>query len=298
MRRPLPAHGGALMSDESAPSPRPLRIAVIGGRGVPSTYSGVEKICEELFAWFAARGHKITVYCRPQVLAGKTGEYKGIRLVRTAAPGGKNGETLSHSLTSLLHAATRGDIHDGGIPFDLISMHTIAPNLFSPIATLAGIPVISHVHGLDHLREKWKGMGSRIIALAEQVMVRTSKKVAGVNPAIQAYYRDRFKLETELLPNGVHITPDRPADPTLLQQFKLQPGRYFVSVGRVVPEKRLHDTIARLSVRTAAAGRRRFAHRVHRIAIGRHARIAFPRGLRPHQRERIGRQPIERARMP
>ena len=223
------------------PAWRPLRIAVIGGRGVPSNYSGVERICEELFAWFADHGHHPTVYCRPSVLDEKVVKYRGMRLVRTPAPGGKNGETLTHSMTSLLHAVSRGD---EGRPFDLISMHTIAPNLFSWIATAAGVPLVSHVHGLDQFRQKWSGLGSRVITMAEKVMVRTAAKLVAVNPAIRDHYRDVYGLDAALLPNGVNRTADRPADPQVLANMGLQPGEYVVSVGRLVPEKCLHDTIA------------------------------------------------------
>jgi glycosyltransferase involved in cell wall biosynthesis len=227
---------------------RPLRIAVIGGRGVPSTYSGVERIWEDLFSWFASRGHKITIYCRPQVMAEKTGTYKGMRLVRTPAPGGKNGETLSHSFNSIAHAAFKGDIHDHGERFDIISLHTIAPNLFAPIASLTGLPIVSHVHGLDHQREKWRGMGARVIRSAERMMVRCARRVVVVNPALVDYYRDEFKIGTTLLPNGIHPIDDGfvpQAD--VLQQFGLTAGKYIVSVGRLVPEKRIGDTIAAFS---------------------------------------------------
>jgi glycosyltransferase involved in cell wall biosynthesis len=221
---------------------RPLRIAVIGGRGVPSGYSGVEKICEELFADFATRGHKVTIYCRPAVLDAPTGEHRGIRLVRTPAPGGKNGETLSHSLLSLLHAALRGD---DGRPFDLISLHTVAPNLFAPIAAVAGIPIVSHVHGLDHQREKWRGMGSRIIHLAERVMVKAASHVVVVNPSLVDYYKSVYALPTSLLPNGIHPGTDAfTPDAATLAAHGIEAGKYFVTVSRVVPEKRLHDVIA------------------------------------------------------
>jgi glycosyltransferase involved in cell wall biosynthesis len=221
---------------------RPLRIAVIGGRGVPSGYSGVEKICEELFADFAARGHKVTIYCRPAVLGSPTGEHRGVRLVRTPAPGGKNGETLSHSLLSLLHAAVRGD---KGRSFDLISLHTVAPNLFAPIAAAVGIPIVSHVHGLDHQREKWRGMGSRIIHLAERVMVKAASQVVVVNPALVDYYKNVYALPTSLLPNGIHAGADAfTPDATTLAGHGIEAGKYFVTVSRVVPEKRLHDVIA------------------------------------------------------
>ncbi|MBC7785211.1 MAG: glycosyltransferase family 4 protein [Burkholderiales bacterium] len=222
---------------------RPLRIAVVGGRGVPSSYSGVERICEDLFAWFAARGHKVTIYCRSQVLTEKRGEYRGMRLVRTPAPGGKNGETLSHSLSSLIHAVLRGD--ENGEPFDLVSLHTIAPNLFAPLPYLAGLRIISHVHGLDHQREKWKGIGARVIRAAERMMVRCADKVVVVNPSLTDYYRDSFGIPTELLPNGIHAIDDQfEPDVSVMEKFGLTSKRYIVSVGRLVPEKRIQDTIA------------------------------------------------------
>jgi glycosyltransferase involved in cell wall biosynthesis len=226
-----------------APVFRPLRIAVIGGRGVPSTYSGVERICEDLFSHFATRGHKITIYCRPQVLDTPCGTYRGMRLVRTPAPGGKNGETLSHSLTSILHARAFGDEH--GKPFDILSLHTIAPHLWTPIGSILGPRIISHVHGLDHQREKWKGIGARVIGLAERVMVRSTHQAVVVNPALVDYYRDHYNLATELLPNGVHaVSDDFSPDPAVLERFGLTHGNYIVSIGRLVPEKRIQDTIA------------------------------------------------------
>lgn len=226
------------------PDWRPLRIAVTGGRGIPSNYSGVERICEQMFCWFAERGHKVTIYCRPEVLKDKTATYRGVRLVRTAAPGGKKGETLSHGFTSILHAALHGDVHDGKKSFDLLSVHTIAPAMWTPIAYMANLPVITHVHGLDHQREKWKGLGSKIIRLAEQVMVRASDHLGVVNPSIGAYYQQKFGVPSVVLPNGVppvddDFTPDR----AVLNQFSIQPFKYVVTVGRLVPEKRYEDTI-------------------------------------------------------
>ena len=41
-----------------------LRIAMLGTRGVPASYSGFETCAEELGTRLAARGHQVTVYCR------------------------------------------------------------------------------------------------------------------------------------------------------------------------------------------------------------------------------------------
>ena len=221
---------------------RPMRIAVIGGRGVPSNYSGIERIVESLFGGFAAVGHRITVFCRPQIPQQPNLTYRGLRQAYAPAPGGKTGETVAHSLFSMVKACVAGV---DGHPFDLISMHALAPNLAVPIARLAGIPVISHVHGLDWQRAKWKGLGSRVIRAGERVMVRHSTAVIVVNRELQAYYRDTYGLATTLLPNGIHTTPDTLApDRDTLDRFGLRPGRFVVSIGRLVPEKRVEDTIA------------------------------------------------------
>jgi glycosyltransferase involved in cell wall biosynthesis len=226
-------------------APESLRIAVVGPRGVPSSYSGVERIVEELFEIIAGEGHRVTVYCRPEVLDEPTAVYKGMRLVRIPAPGGKNFETLSHSLLSTMHLLALGDVHDGGKPFDLVSYHTIAPGLFTPLPKLSRVPVINHVHGLDWQREKWRGLGSRVLRQCERTMVRHATRIIGVNHDIVEYYRVHYGVEAALLPNGVlRVRDEFTPDAGVLKQFGLTPGGYAVSICRLVPEKRLQDSIA------------------------------------------------------
>jgi glycosyltransferase involved in cell wall biosynthesis len=221
-----------------------MRIAVMGGRGIPSTYSGVETIVENLFEYFARQGHHITVYCRPGVLDEPTATYRGMHLVRTPAPGGKL-ETPSHTFFSCLHAIRHGDLSADGARFDLFSFHAIPPNIVQKIPAMANIPVISHVHGLDHQREKWKGIGAKIIRRAEREMVRHATQVVTVNRAIVDYYRSNFGLDAALLPNGIHPCPTEfTPDQATLNKFNIEPGKFFVTISRLVPEKRHNDVIA------------------------------------------------------
>lgn len=223
---------------------RPMRIAVVGGRGIPSTYSGVETIVENLFAHFADRGHKITVYCRSGVLDAPLGNYRGIQLVRTPALSGKL-ETVTHTAASCMHAMRYGALNDGGEPFDLVSFHAIPPNLAQKVCTYSRVPTISHVHGLDHQREKWKGIGAKLILQAEREMVKHASQIVTVNRSIVAYYREHYGVEAALLPNGIHpVRDDFTPDMATLDKFGLQRGKYFVTISRLVPEKRHNDVIA------------------------------------------------------
>lgn len=223
---------------------RPMRIAVVGGRGVPSTYSGVETICENLFAEFVKLGHHITVYCRRQVLKEKLGEHRGIRLVRTSSIKGKL-ETPSHTIASCWHAVRNGDVHHEGKPFDLFSFHAIPPNVAQFIPARANIPTISHVHGLDHQREKWKGLGAKIIRKAEREMIEHAAQLVTVNRSIVDYYRSNFDRDCALLPNGIHpVTDDFEPDRATLERFKLEANQFIVTISRLVPEKRHNDVIS------------------------------------------------------
>src|SRR5690349_14365530 len=42
----------------------PMRIALLGTRGIPAHYGGFETFAEELSTRLVARGHRLTVYCR------------------------------------------------------------------------------------------------------------------------------------------------------------------------------------------------------------------------------------------
>lgn len=226
---------------------RPMRIAVVGGRGIPSTYSGVETIVENLFAHFVELGHKITVYCRSGVLDAPTATYRGIQLVRTPALAGKL-ETVTHTAASCMHAMKHGALNDGNEPFDLVSFHALPPNLAQKVCAYAGVPTISHVHGLDHQREKWKGVGAKLIMQAEREMVKHAAQIVTVNRSIVSYYREQYNVDAALLPNGIHpVSDDFQPDPATLEKFGLRPGQFFVTISRLVPEKRHNDVIAAFS---------------------------------------------------
>ncbi|MEM1012760.1 MAG: glycosyltransferase family 4 protein, partial [Planctomycetota bacterium] len=219
--------------------PESLKIAAIGGRGMPSSYSGIERIWEELLPRLAALGHDVTAYCRPGVAT--TDTHKGVRLVTTSAPGGASAETLSHTRSAVKHALTRD--------FDVIALHALPPQMFAPLAARGSAAVVSHVHGLDWQRAKWQqtplGLGAKVIKLAERRMAKSSHAVAVCAPYLADYYRQTYGLATTVLPNGI-VPDDRPFDPCcdVLRELAIEPGQFVVSIGRLVQEKRTQDLVS------------------------------------------------------
>ena len=58
-----------------------MKVAILGTRGIPASYSGFETAAEQLATRFAARGHEVVVYCRPHVVDRRLTEWRGARLV-------------------------------------------------------------------------------------------------------------------------------------------------------------------------------------------------------------------------
>ncbi|MGN6755449.1 MAG: glycosyltransferase [Thermomicrobiales bacterium] len=102
-----------------------VRIAMVGTRGIPASYSGFETCVEELSARLVERGHDVTVYCRRHHITYPDDVYRGARLVKLPTVQNKYLDTIVHTTLSCLHLLPRR--------FDVVLM-CIAGN--GPVAIL------------------------------------------------------------------------------------------------------------------------------------------------------------------
>ena len=84
-----------------------MRLAILGTRGIPANYGGFETFAEELGTRLAARGHEVTVYCRPHYVPKTLKEYRGVQLVNLPTVRHKYLDTVVHTAVSAVHAAAR-----------------------------------------------------------------------------------------------------------------------------------------------------------------------------------------------
>jgi hypothetical protein len=84
-----------------------LKIALLGTRGVPASYSGFETCVEQLGQRLAERGHNVTVYCRSHHITYQGTHYKGMRLIKHGTIANKYLDTIVHSFFSSLHTLTQ-----------------------------------------------------------------------------------------------------------------------------------------------------------------------------------------------
>jgi glycosyltransferase involved in cell wall biosynthesis len=204
-----------------------LNLALLGTRGIPASYSGFETCAEELAWRLAARGHQVTVYRRSHHYPGdRRTEYRGARLVTLPTVANKYADTIVHTAVCGLHALTQR--YDAALYF-------IAGN--APVAwipRLVGTPTAINVDGLDWRRKKWPAPAKAFIKWAERISRRTCNAVVTDSRAVQDFYTQYHGFTPAFIPYGADIARQPPGE--TLQRFGLEPGRYVLFVGRLVPE--------------------------------------------------------------
>ena len=79
-----------------------LKIAMIGQRGVPASFGGVERHVEELGARLAEQGHEVVVFCRHGYSEDEPTTHRGMELVHVRTVDSKHLESIVASATSTL----------------------------------------------------------------------------------------------------------------------------------------------------------------------------------------------------
>lgn len=218
---------------------RPLRIAMVGQKGIPARYGGVETHVENIAVRLAARGHDVRVFCRARLrpradalaAPGRTGNdvYRGVHLLYRGSVPTKHLDAASHTFVSALESSC---LHG----FDVIHLHGIGPAAFAPLAGLFGRKVVSTFHALDWRQVKWGPRAKAILRRGEAIGARRSDGVIAVSRLMQAHIQSTHGVDAVYIPNGASL-PTHSISEAPLSRWDLKPGEYLLTVGRIIPDR-------------------------------------------------------------
>jgi len=203
-----------------------MNIAIIGSRGYPVVYSGYETFVRELAERLVAQGVGVTVYCHRNLFRERPREVNGIRLVYIQTIEKKNLSQFVHSLQSMLHACF--------CRYDVILVVNAANGPFGLLTRIFRKPAVINVDGLEWLRPKWKGLGARYFHWASSMATKFYDRVITDSAQMQKIYLEEFAAPSVLIAYGANFLPPAPLE--LLARWKLEPGRYYLVVGRLIPD--------------------------------------------------------------
>jgi glycosyltransferase involved in cell wall biosynthesis len=208
---------------------------MVGLRGVPATWGGIERHVEELGARLVERGHDVTVYCRRGYNPEAPARFRGMELRQLPAVPTKHLEAISHTALAVADAMRAG--------FDVIHLHAIGPGVLSPLPRyLSRAKVVVTIHGRDDQRLKWGGVAQRALRAGAWVSTRVPDATISVSRSLADDYRAAGRAVT-YIPNGVDA-PERREAKIIRDRWALTAGDYLLFVGRIVPEK-MPDTLVR-----------------------------------------------------
>lgn len=210
-----------------------MKIALVGTRGVPARYGGFETCVEEVGSRLAASGHQVRVYCRPSGSSAQLDEYLGMHLIHLPVVRKRAIETLAHTTLSVLHRSLTGA--------DAAVLFNAANSPLLPVVRARGVPVATHVDGLEWRRGKWGPTGKRYYRTAESLAVRWSDALIADAQGIADYYTDEFDAPTELIAYGAPIL-DNPGA-SRIAELGLRPQGYHLVIARFEPENHVREIV-------------------------------------------------------
>ena len=141
--------------------------------------------------------------------------------------------TITHTLNSLLHAV-RGD-------YDVLMVFNAgnAPLCIIPRAMRRRVAI--NVDGLEWKRAKWGKAAKLYYQFGEWCATKLGTRIVSDSRAIQAYYESRFHTSSTFIAYGAHV--EGSTDPSILDEYGLEPGSYFFVASRLEPENHADLTV-------------------------------------------------------
>ena len=206
---------------------RKLRIAMLGSRGIPHTYSGYEQFLGEVAPRLVARGHDVIVYCRRSLFKERPKQYKGVQLIYLPGIETKTLGTLTHTFVSIADVLFRS--------VDVIFVVNVVNAFNCILPRLLGKNVAINVDGLDWKRGKWGPLGKRFFYWNAKYVGRICPRgVVTDAQEMRRIYLDEFATPSVSIAYGANI--EKSANPGILQEYGLRPSRYYLVASRLVPE--------------------------------------------------------------
>jgi glycosyltransferase involved in cell wall biosynthesis len=212
-----------------------MKVLVLGVRGLPNVQGGVETHAENLYERLSSMGCDVEVLVRTPFVPRTRRKFGSIRLRRLWSPTTPGFEAFIHSLLGVFYAAV--------VRPDVLHVHAVGPALVTPIARLLGLRVVVTHHGPDYDRDKWGKMARWILQAGERAGMRYANVRIVISRVIADMVRAKYGVATELIPNGVPPASLQ-TSAEHVEKHGVAPGKYFLQVSRIVPEKRQLDLIA------------------------------------------------------
>jgi glycosyltransferase involved in cell wall biosynthesis len=212
----------------------PVRLAILGSRGIPARYGGYETFAEQLGRRLVTRGVQVTVVC-PTESPKPDAYYHGIRLAYVVQP--NIGSFTQIFWDAKCFYLARRD-------FDIVYMLGVGASFAAWIPRVCGTQVWINTDGLEWKRSKWSLLQRVYLWLAEALGMAFASRIIADSSAIESSLRRRYPYRKQMttIAYGAEIPAETP-NPGHIKAWALEPGGYYIMVCRLEPENNVLEII-------------------------------------------------------
>ena len=205
-----------------------MKIAFIGGRDI-KTLGGIENYVYNLATHLVKLGHEPIVYCESNRNAIE--EVNGFKVVYHKSFGGRFLCKILLSLKSTIDALTKEE------SVELFHYNAWPPSLWSWIPRIAGRKALLEGHGFEWKRTKYSPFQQKIMHLMEWLTAKMHKNILVVSDEQRDYFASHYSRSCVTIPTAVNMPDNNDVDSDILSRYKVEQGRYFLYLGRLVQDK-------------------------------------------------------------
>ena len=209
-----------------AASEQKLKVAIMGAKGYPYVYGGYDTMIKELGERLVKKGVHVRVYNHRALFPKRPRFVNAIECIYTPAIESKSLTQLTHTFFSMLHACF-SDV-------DVILVVNSGNGPFGIISKVFRKPTAINVDGLEWLRPKWKGFGSKYFYWASKMATRFYDQIINDSDEMRRVYLELFNKDSKVIAYGAN--PKESVSQSYLEKWKLESRTYFLIVGRLVPD--------------------------------------------------------------
>lgn len=213
-----------------------MKIFMIGQKGIPVSFGGIERHVEELSTRLAREGNEVFVYARKWYTPKKIKEYKGVNIVHLPTIKTKHLDAIIHTFFASIHVLFQ--------KADVIHYHAIGPALMSwiPRVFKPGSKVVITFHCRDYYHQKWGIVARMALKLGEIIACKVPEETIAVSKTIRQYAYRTYNCKAEYIPNGVPFYQKEKPE-IINEKWSLSEQDYILSVSRLVKHKGIHYLI-------------------------------------------------------
>ena len=227
----------------------PLRVAIIGTRGLPPAYGGYETVADYFVRHFVGKGHEVIVACEKPSSGDLPEFYRGAKLdyFPTKPPKRYSLRKIYEGLNDLFfyfRLARKCDVM-----YILAGLGTQV----LPLVKLLNprLKIVTNNDGIEWKREKYNWLEKLLWKSFIRSSMRASHLIIHDNSKLQEHFPSIGKSRTITAEYGVRTPNQAPWDPGKIEEIQkrvpglatIMPGEYFLVIARLQPDNHTHNII-------------------------------------------------------